>query len=125
MDVARRACAGGGEKTRRMVCPCAVCAAAVGVVPCACSMWRNSSPNIKATVAFLGPLLLVAALCVCKPELKESLCDGAMTCNQIKSIMAGAGFVWLSLVKSLAKGNEEPTEAKAVEATTGKAAKAA
>lgn len=108
-----------------MVCPCAVCAAAVGVVPCACSMWRNSSPNIKATVAFLGPLLLVAALCVCKPELKESLCDGAMTCNQIKSIMAGAGFVWLSLVKSLAKGNEEPTEAKAVEATTGKAAKAA
>ena len=86
-------------------------------------MWRNSSPNIKATVAFLGPLLLVVA-CVCASRA-ESLCDGAMTCNQIKSIMAGAGFVWLSCVKSLAKGNEEPTEAKAVEATTGKAAKAA
>ena len=37
-------------------------AAAVGVVPCACSMWRNSSPNIKATVAFLGALTVVADL---------------------------------------------------------------
>ena len=108
-----------------MVCPCALCAAAVGVVPCACSMWRSSSPNVKATIAFLGPLLLAAALCVCKPELKASLCDGAMTCNQVKSLMAGAGFVWLSCVKALAKGDAEPTESKAVEVATAKAAKAA
>ena len=99
--------------------------AAVGVVPCACSMWRSSSPNVKATIAFLGPLLLAAALCVCKPELKASLCDGAMTCNQVKSLMAGAGFVWLSCVKALAKGDAEPTGSKAVEVATAKAAKAA
>ena len=110
-----------GTADGQMVCPCTLAVGVVGVVPMCVSQWSKLSPVSKAATVFFAPLLLIAAVCAYNPEVKQNLCNGALSCNQVKSILAGVCFAWLMSVKSLATSESEQ------EASTGKkeAAKAA